>query len=54
MKLWLIVLQCRLVLLSDEGGQDLLLLDITPLTLGIETAGGVMTKLTSSNNSDPN
>jgi len=36
-------------ILSGEGAEDVVLLDVTPLTLGIETAGGVMTKLISRN-----
>jgi len=32
-------------ILTGEGGDEVLLLDVAPLTLGIETVGGVMTKL---------
>ncbi|KAF9164394.1 ATPase with role in protein import into the ER [Actinomortierella ambigua] len=41
------------VLSGDEGTESLLLLDVNPLTLGIETTGGVMTKLIPRNTGIP-
>jgi molecular chaperone DnaK len=41
------------ILNKESGVGDIVLLDVTPLTLGIETLGGVMTKLIEANTTIP-
>ncbi len=41
------------ILNNEEGVSDIVLLDVTPLSMGIETLGGVMTKLIDANTTIP-
>ncbi len=41
------------ILNKEEGVGDIVLLDVTPLTMGIETMGGVMTKMIDANTTIP-
>src|SRR5690606_5480750 len=41
------------IIAREAGVEDIVLLDVTPLSLGIETLGGVMTKLVERNSTIP-